>query len=201
MTSWTTFPEPPVDGAARVAQRAQVVLDRLELAEGDAGERRVLPVRGEEPRVVREARAEEARGGQRAARRGVALARVDLAQLEVEDLLHRVGQVLLAPLDALGQERVAGQGQPRVARQALALGHLRGQRAGGVAQHPRERRLGLLRARHRARDAEPHGRLAARGHRDLVAQAPAAPAAVLRVVAALGRLRRVGPGGRADDRP
>ena len=59
-----------------VAQRPQVVLDRLELADRDARERGVLAVGGEHPRVVGEAGADPARARDRPRGRRVLLALV-----------------------------------------------------------------------------------------------------------------------------
>ena len=61
---------------AHVAQGAQVILDRAELAGGHAGEGGVLAVGGEQPRVVGKAGAQEADARHRARGRRVGLARV-----------------------------------------------------------------------------------------------------------------------------
>ena len=109
-----------------VAQRAHVVHRRLELAERDAGERRVLAVRGEQPRVVGPAGADEPHALDGADRGRVLLALLDEPELQVLGRLRGVGEVLLAPVDALLQAPVAGQRELRpraglLARRGLAL--------------------------------------------------------------------------------
>ena len=135
MTSWTTLPESPLIYSADVAQRAQVILDRLELADRDAGERGVLAVGGEQPRVVGPAGAEEA-GPRAAARRaaGTAVPASTGRSSRSSDILHGVGEVLLAPVDALGEQRVAGQVQAGIAAEREPLRDLAPQSAGGSAR-------------------------------------------------------------------
>jgi hypothetical protein len=72
-----------VEDVGDVAQRAQVILDRLELPQRHGRERRVFAVGGEEPRVVREAGAEPACARDRAERRRKLLALVGPADLQV----------------------------------------------------------------------------------------------------------------------
>ncbi len=119
---------------AHVAQRAQVVHHRLELAHRHARVGGVLAVGGEQPRVVGPARAQEAHRVEAALGRRVALARVGLADLEVLGELDRVGQVLLGPVDAAREQRVAGQAQAGEAGERLAPGHLAAQQPRGVGQ-------------------------------------------------------------------
>jgi hypothetical protein len=80
-----------------------VFLHRVELTGRDGGERHVLTVGREDPRVVREARAEPACGLERAGRCRVVLALVHIADAQVACLLDGIREVLLAPLDALLQ--------------------------------------------------------------------------------------------------
>ena len=92
-------PRAVVEDVGDVAQRAQVVLGHVELAERHGREVRVLAVGGEDPRVVGEAGAEPARVGDRPERRRELLALVRPADLQVRRGLRQVGQVLLAPVD------------------------------------------------------------------------------------------------------
>ena len=80
VTSCTTLPDALVDDLADVAQRSQVRLDVVELAHRDRGERGVLPVGAEDPRVVGPARAQPPGLREAADRRGELLAGVDPAQ-------------------------------------------------------------------------------------------------------------------------
>ena len=122
-----------------VAQRPQVVLDRLELAERDRRVRGVLAVDAEQPRVVRVAGADPAHPRQRADV-GPLLALVRPAQVEPGRLLREVGEVLLAPLDRVLQLRVAGQPELRPARELPPRALLLAQRAGRVTRQPRAAR-------------------------------------------------------------
>ncbi len=87
---------------------AQVVLDRLELADGDAREGGVLAVRGEHPRVVREAGAHPAGALHRADGRGILPALIEPADLQVLGGAGEVEDVLLAPVDGPLEAAVPG---------------------------------------------------------------------------------------------
>ena len=80
-----------------------------ELAGGHGRERRVLAVGGEQPRVVGQAGADPARLGRPCRPAAGTACPRSSADLQVARLLHGVGEVLLAPLDALLEQRVAGQ--------------------------------------------------------------------------------------------
>ena len=120
-TSWTTTPEPVAELVGDVAQRAHVVLDRLELAERHGRVRGVLAVDAEQPRVVREARADPRHARQRALGRPL-LALLRPAEVDVLGGLREVGEVLLAPLERLLQRGSPGRRDARVARQRAARG-------------------------------------------------------------------------------
>jgi len=123
---------------------------------------------------------------------------VRLADLEPVRLLDGVGDVLLAPVDPLGEERVAGQRELRVVGERGARGDLVVQRAGGVGEDVRERRLRVGGARLRAGDAEPDRLLAAGRDGHVVGELAARALAVGRVVARLLRRRGVLAGRPAD---
>ncbi len=177
----------PVHHDAHVAQRPQVGLDVVELAHGHAGEGGVLAVGAEQPGVVRPAGAQPARPRQRALGGWVLAALLDGSELQVVHLLHRVGEVLLAPGDAALQQRVAGEVHLRVGVPRLAGGDLVGEGSGGVGECPGQlgagRRHALVRAGHR----EPQGRGTVRLQPDLPAQLAAGALAEGAVVARVGR--------------
>ena len=131
-----------VERVGDVAQPEQVLLDRLELADRDRGERRVLAVGGEHPRIVRVARADERGLPQGRDRRRVLLALVDEADPQVGRGLREVGDVLLAPVHGLLQLAVAGQvegSSARTARRATRPSR----RAGGWGRAVRRRARGV----------------------------------------------------------
>ncbi len=186
-----------VRGEAHVAQRPQVVLDRGELAAGHGREAGVLTVGREQPGVVRPAGADPAGLGHGADGGGVRRAGVGDPDLQVPGLLHRVGEVLLAPGHALLEQPVAGQDHPRVPLYGGPLGALGAEQGGRVAQGGALRAAGRGDAVVGAGDGEPD-RAAAGGDAEPVGQPTAGPLAVGRVVAAVGLGRRTGAGGRAD---
>ena len=143
-----------VEHVGDVAQRAQVVLGGLELAERHRGERGVLAVGREDPRVVREARAEPARALHGAQRRGELLALVVQRICRSEARRVRSARFCLPQSIERCEPAVARQRELRLARELAPRRHLRGQRARRVAQRLRE--LG-------ARGAEP---LVGAGRRD-----------------------------------
>ena len=116
-----------VEHVGDVAQRAQVVLRGLELAERHRGERGVLAVGREDPRVVREARAEPARALHGAQRCRELLALVRPADLQVRGAQGEVGEVLLAPVDRVLEPAVARQRELRLARELAPRRHLLGE--------------------------------------------------------------------------
>src|SRR6266498_1912906 len=93
----------------------------------------------------------------RAGRRRVVPALVAGEHPQVPRGLHGVGEVLLGPLDAARQQRVAGQVHPRPRGQRGARGDLGGQRPGRVAQGLGQLVVGRLQALVGAGDREPHG--------------------------------------------
>ena len=118
VTSWTTLPLSPLITWLTSRSAAQVILDRAELAGGDRGERRVLAVGGEHPRVVGPAGAEPARLGDGADRRRVPLAGVGDPDRRSRDSWTDVGEVLLAPVDALLRAAGRRAGRASCARRA-----------------------------------------------------------------------------------
>jgi len=183
---------PVVQHVRDVAQRAQMRLGRLELAERDRRERRVLAVGGEQPRIVREARAEPRDAAHRPERRRELLAAlVGPADLQVLGRLRRVGEVLLAPLDRVLEQLVAGQRHAREARQRGARGLLDRERTRRIAQ--RAGQLGLRRVEPLigARGGDPERLGALRRDLDRVGQLAAGALAVRAVVARARRRRAV----------
>jgi hypothetical protein len=174
-----------------------VALDRLELADRNGRERRVLGVGGEDPRVVRIARADPAgvrHGAGRRRVRRLGLALVDEADLQVVRPLGEVGDVLLAPVDALLEPTVSGQRQLAVVRQALARVDLAGERAGRVGERSVELRARRRRALVRAGDAHPQRLGAVCRDAHVVGELAAGPLAERALVAeelALGRETRL----------
>ena len=173
-----------------LAHRRHVVLDHAELAERDRRVGGVRAVDREHPRVVGEARSDPAHARERALV-GPLLALLGPADVEVGRELGEVGEVLLAPVDRVGQERVAGQREPRPARELAARAPLVGQRAPRVVDQAAELaarlRGGVLRARH----GDPHRGRAVAVDLDVVTELPARAAAEGTVVA-LAR-HRLGP--------
>jgi hypothetical protein len=100
-----------VEEVRDVADRAHVRLDRLELPERHVGVRRVLAVDREQPRVVREAGADPL-DARHLALELPQLALVGPMELEVAGHLREIREVLLAPVDRLGQPLVVRQLQP-----------------------------------------------------------------------------------------
>jgi hypothetical protein len=195
---------------AHVAQSLQMVLNGLELPDPDAGEGRVLAVGPKEPLVVGEASPKEAHLGQFAFRSRIVLAGVGLPDLQVLRYLHRVGEVLLAPVYGLLQALVAGQTELSVLLQGEPIRDLLLKQGFRVRQHCcvlGESRF-LRAAWHRTAcgtvyvgtcDREPHGLGLAGGKAHLVPKLSARARAVLRVVAARRSLWRVRPRSRAND--
>ena len=177
-----------VRGIADVAQRDQVRLGRLELPERDRREGGVLAVGGEQPRVVRIARAEERDLRDLRDRRRIRLlALVDEAQVQIGRRLREIGEVLLAPVDRLLQRPVAGQVELGVLAE-LAHASRPSRPAGGRGRAAR-RRGPAWSPRPRSTPSR-SGRL----DRDLVPQLPAGALAEWAVVATARRRRGVGRG-------
>jgi hypothetical protein len=82
-----------------VLESSQVVLDRRKLTERDRGERGVLAVGAEDPRIVGVAGGKPTSVRDGAEWRGELLALVSPADLQVGCRLGEVGEVLLTPLD------------------------------------------------------------------------------------------------------
>ena len=177
------MPEPVVEDLRDVAQARQVVLDRLELAHGHARERRVLAVGGEHPRVVRVAGADPAGAVDGAERRGVLVALVEPADLQVLGRAREVEHVLLAPVDGRLQPPVARQREPRARAGALARLDLGRERAGRVAQRGAQLGARVARALVGAGDGDPQRLAVAAVDPHAVAQLPAGALAERPVVA------------------
>ena len=166
-----------VEDVRDVAQRPKVVLGGLELAERQSGERRVLAIGGEDPRVVGEPRSEPPGVGHRSERGRELLALVGPADLQAGGALREVGQVLLAPLDGVLEQRIAGKRDVRPARQLLARGDLVRELAGGIGQRRGQLALGGAEALVRSRCRHPQRLARVRGDGDRVVQlAPGSPA-------------------------
>ena len=163
--SCATLPAAVVEQVRDAAERAQVRLGGLELAERDRRERRVLAVGGEQPRVVRVAGAEERRARDRAVRSsGRPCPGRRSAPSRSGRALRQVGEVLLAPVDGLLQPAVAGQVDDRARGELVAVVALGAQLGVGVLQRGVELAAGVVEAAIGARDRDPD-RLDARARR------------------------------------
>jgi hypothetical protein len=181
-----------VEDQRDVPQRPRVVLDRLELPDRHAREGGVLAVGREHPLVVREAGADEADAIDAPRGRRVVPPLVDVPDLEVARRLREVEDVLLAPLDPLGQQRVAGQRELRPAGHPLPGGDLGLERARRVRERGRQLRARVGQAAIGSGDGDPERARAARRQRQLIGQAAARAVAERAVVAELGRRRVAG---------
>ena len=166
-----------------VAQRAQVRLGRLELAERDRGERRVLAVGGEQPRVVREAGAEPRDARHRAERRRE-LRRPGRSSGSAGSrrvCVSRRGSA--CPTRPPPEQRIAGQRDARVARQRAREALLDRERPRRVAQRAGQFGLRGLQALIGARRGDPQRLGAVRRDLHRVGQLAAGALAVRAVVA------------------
>jgi hypothetical protein len=174
-----------------VAQRAQVVLGHLELAEGDGREVRVLAVGGEDPRVVGVAGAEPAGVCDRPQRGRELLALVGPADLQIRGCLRGVGQVLLAPVNGVLQQAIAWERHLRPLRELVARGDLGREGARGILEGGSDLAARLAQALVGAGHGHPQGLARAGRHGHLVAQLAAGALAERPVVADARQRRRV----------
>jgi len=142
---------------SEMSRRAEVILDRLELAHRDARERGVLAVGGEHPRVVGEAGTHPAGARYRPRGRRELLALVGPANLQVFGDSREIQEVLLAPVDRRLEALVAWQREPGEAAPALALSNLDRELGARIAKGGLELATSLRRSLVGARRGDPQG--------------------------------------------